>query len=161
MLASAHHMLKIDRSEWILLDVKTRQDKTRQDKTWQDKTRQDKTRQDKTRQDKTRQDKTRQDKTRQDNKFILGFKENMQNAWSTPGHFVHNHGNSATEGSPKLALCPTLTKWISSEQYHRQHCALQAFDICTTSMTNIRPGRDSNPETQSFEPQPVQMSYRG
>ena len=64
-------MLKIDRSEWILLDVKTRQDKTRQDKTRQDKTIQYKTRQDTTRQDKTRQDKTRQDKTRQDKTISL------------------------------------------------------------------------------------------
>ena len=63
---------------------KTRQDKTRQDKTRQDKTRQEKKRQDKTRQDKTRQDKKRQDKTRQDKKFILGLKETMQNARSTP-----------------------------------------------------------------------------
>ena len=53
-------MLKIDRSEWILLyvglEVKTRQDKTRQDKTRQDKTRQDKTRQENSRKYKKRQD---------------------------------------------------------------------------------------------------------
>ena len=33
-----------------------------------------------------------------------------------------------------------------------EHC------ICTTSMTNIRPGRDSSPAL-SFEPQPDQMSH--
>ena len=125
------------------------------------KTRQDKTRQDKTRQDKTKIDKTKIDKTRQDNKFILGFKKNMQNANSTHVRFLHNHGNGATKGSPKPALWPTLTERISCAQYHRQHCALQAFAMCTISMTNFRPGRDSSPETQSFEPQPDHMRYRG
>ena len=35
-----------------------------------------------------------------------------------------------------------------------EHC------ICTTPMTNIRPGRDSNPVLLSFKPQPNRMSHR-
>ena len=46
--------------------------------------------------------------------------------------FLHNHGNIATERSPKPGLCPTLIskdfKGFYSAQYHRQHCTLKAFE---------------------------------
>ena len=38
-----------------------------------------------------------------------------------------------------------------------EHC----MAIYTTSMTNIQPGRDSNPVPMSFVPQPDQISHRG
>ena len=45
--------------------------------------------------------------------------------------FLHNHGNIATEGSPKPGLCPTLIsndfKGLYSAQYHRQQCTLHSF----------------------------------
>ena len=85
--------------------------------------------------------------------------------------FLHNHGNIATEGSPKSGLCPTLIEWsrvLYSAQYHRKYCTLQArqfgalyFCIGTISITNIRPDRDSNSVPLSFEPQPDRMRHRG
>ena len=36
-----------------------------------------------------------------------------------------------------------------------EHC------ICTVTMTNIRPDRDSNPVLQGFKPQSIRMSHRG
>ena len=75
--------------------------------------------------------------------------------------------NIATEGSPKSRLCPTpieLRQWffivhctIYSTAHSRavnslKHC------ICTTSMINIRPGRDSNPVPLSFDPKPDSTS---
>ena len=46
--------------------------------------------------------------------------------------FLHNHGNIATEGSPKTRLCPTVIsndfKGFYSAQYHWQHCKLHAFE---------------------------------
>ena len=82
--------------------------------------------------------------------------------------FLHNHGNIATEGSPKPGLCPTLIsndfKFFYSAQYHRQHRTLHAFEqlgalcmLCT--MTNIRPVYavyavydDKYPSRPRFEP---------
>ena len=83
--------------------------------------------------------------------------------------FLHNHGNIATEGSPKSGLYSTLIEWlqgfftvhstIDNTVHSRplnglEHC------ICTTLMTHIRPGRDSNP-VPSFEPQLNRMIHRG
>ena len=47
--------------------------------------------------------------------------------------FLHNHGNTATERNPTLALCPTLISndfivVLYSAQYHRQHYVLHAFE---------------------------------
>ena len=46
--------------------------------------------------------------------------------------FLHNHGNIATERSPKPGLCPTLIlnapRVLYNAQYHRQHCTLHAFE---------------------------------
>ena len=42
---------------------------------------------------------------------------------------LHDHGNIATEESPKPGLCPTrMTSSDYSAQYHRQHCTLHAFE---------------------------------
>ena len=59
----------------------------------------------------------------------------------------------------------------SQSSHHTQEVLLAQFSLYVHKgglkpdsfhwMTNIRPGRDSNPETQSFEPQPDRMSYRG
>ena len=65
--------------------------------------------------------------------------------------FLLNHGNIATEESPKSELCPTLIKWlqgffavhsrptIDNNAYSRHLNKLEQC-ICTTSLTN----RDSN-----------------
>ena len=46
--------------------------------------------------------------------------------------FLHNHGNIATEESPKpglsLLLFRMTTRVLHSVQYHRQHCTLHAFE---------------------------------
>ena len=45
---------------------------------------------------------------------------------------MYNYGNIATEGSPKPGLCPTPIsidfKFLSSSQYHGQHCTLHTFE---------------------------------
>ena len=66
--------------------------------------------------------------------------------------FLHNHGNIATEGSPKPELCPTLIWMISrvlySAQYHRQHCKVHAFEqFGALYMYN----HDNNPSRPGFE----------
>ena len=47
--------------------------------------------------------------------------------------FLHNHGNIATEGSPKPGLYALLlflmtSRVLYSAQYHRQHFTLYAFE---------------------------------
>ena len=46
--------------------------------------------------------------------------------------FLHNHGNIATEGSPKprraLLLFRMTSRVLYSARYHTQHCTLQAFE---------------------------------
>ena len=83
--------------------------------------------------------------------------------------FLHNHGDIAIEGSPKLVLCPTLIEWLQGlfivhstidKIAHSRHFNSLEHCVCTTSMTNIRPGLDSNPVVLSFKPQPDQMSHR-
>ena len=71
--------------------------------------------------------------------------------------FLHNHGNIATEGSPKPGLCPTLilNNLKGSLQYHRQHCTpLNSLEhcICRTTMTNVRPDRGLNLVHPGYKP---------
>ena len=76
-----------------------------------------------------------------------------------------------------LLLFLMTSRVLYSAQYHRQHCTLQAFKqfgtlymhnhdictttICTTTMTNIRPNRDSNLVPSGYQPQSIRMSHRG
>ena len=76
--------------------------------------------------------------------------------------------NIATEGSQKPGLCPTFEWLLYSVQYHRQQCRpslmhLNSFEhwICTTTVTNIWPDRDSNLVPPRYRPQLIQMSHRG
>ena len=58
--------------------------------------------------------------------------------------FLHNHGNIATEGSPKSS------RVLYSAQYHRQHCTLHAFEqFGALSMHNHD---DKYPSRPGFEP---------
>ena len=85
--------------------------------------------------------------------------------------FLHNHGNIATEGSPKPGQCPTL---ISNDfkrffivhstigsTVHTRHLSSLEHCICTTTMTNIRPDRDSNLVPRGYKPQSIRMSHWG
>ena len=69
-------------------------------------------------------------------------------------YLISDHGNIATEGSPKSGLGPTLIEWLQGffivrstidDTAHSRPLISLEHCICTTSMTNIRPGRDSNP----------------
>ena len=66
-----------------------------------------------------------------------------------------------------LLLFRMTSRVLYSAQYHRHHCTLQAFEqfgalyICTTTMTNIRPHRDSNLVPPGYKPQSIRMSHRG
>ena len=80
--------------------------------------------------------------------------------------FMYNHGNIATEGNQKSGHCPTLFEWLqgffiiySTIDSTTQYIPLNSLEhcTCTTSMTNNRPGRDSNQVPLSFEPQPGGM----
>ena len=76
--------------------------------------------------------------------------------------FLHNHGNIATEGSPKPGLCPTLisndSMVLYSAQYHRQHCTLHAFkQFGALYMHN----HDDNLVPPGYKPQSIRMSHRG
>ena len=67
--------------------------------------------------------------------------------------FLYNHGNIATEGSPRSWLCPTLIEWlqgffivdstIDSTAQSRPLNSLE-YCICITPKTNIPPSRESN-----------------
>ena len=84
--------------------------------------------------------------------------------------FLHNHGNIATEGSPKPGLYPTL---ISNDfndfivhstigsTVHSMSLNSLKHCICTITMTNIRPDRDSNLVPPGYKPQSIRMSHRG
>ena len=68
----------------------------------------------------------------------------------------------------KSGLCPAVIEWffIVHTQYHRHHCTLHSFEqfgtlYMHTSMTNIRPGQDSNSVHLSFKPRPGQMNHFG
>ena len=84
--------------------------------------------------------------------------------------FLHNHGNIATEGSPKSELFSTLIEWL--QRFFIVHSTidntahsrpLNSLEHCirTTSMAHITLGRDSKPVPLSFEPQLDRMSHRG
>ena len=85
--------------------------------------------------------------------------------------FLHNHGNIATEGSPKPGLCPTLISNdfkfsfivhsnIGSTVHYMPSNSLEHY-ICTATMTNIRPDRDLNLVPPGYKPQSMRMSHRG
>ena len=68
--------------------------------------------------------------------------------------------------------CPTLIEWLqgffkvhstinTTSHSHSRPLSSLEHCICTTLMSNIRPGRDSNPVHLSFKPQPDRMSHRG
>ena len=81
---------------------------------------------------------------------------------------LHNHGNTATERNPTLALCPNLISndfivVLYSAQYHRQHYVLHAFEqFGALYMHNhddkypARPGFE--PGTLGYKPQSIRMS---
>ena len=63
-----------------------------------------------------------------------------------------------------LLLSNDFKELIYSVQYHKHHSRLlNSLEHCiwTTPMTNIRPGRDSNPVPLSFAPQSDWVSHRG
>ena len=65
--------------------------------------------------------------------------------------FLHNHGNIATERSPKPGLCPTLiSNDFKGAQYHRQHCTLQAFE--QFGALYMHSHDDKYPAQPGFEP---------
>ena len=70
---------------------------------------------------------------------------------NTPLHcFLHNHGNIATEGSPKSELLANDAKDLYIAHYHRQHCTLQAFEqFGALYMYNLD---DKHPTRPEFEP---------
>ena len=80
-------------------------------------------------------------------------------------------GNIATQGIPKPGLCPTLINndfmvffIVHSTIDSTIHfMSLKSFEhcICTATMTNIRPNRDSNLVPPCCKPQSIWMSYRG
>ena len=82
--------------------------------------------------------------------------------------FLHNHGDIATEVSPKPRLCPTL---ISNDFFivhstigstvHSMPLNSLEHCISTTTMTNIRPDQDSNLVPPAYKPQSIRMSHRG
>ena len=84
--------------------------------------------------------------------------------------FLHNHGNIATEGSPKPGLCPTLIfKWFQGFFIMNSSigCTVHAMPlnslehcICTTTMTNILHDRDSNMVPPGYKPQLIRMSHK-
>ena len=78
--------------------------------------------------------------------------------------FLHNHANSATEARAPdyISICPTLTtQWLFlvHNYYHIDNTAdprpLNSLEHCIggTSITKIRPERDSNQVPLSFKPQ--------
>ena len=66
-----------------------------------------------------------------------------------------------------LLLFRMISRVLHSAQYHRQHCTLQAFEqfgalyICTATIKNIRPDRDSNLVPPDYKPQSIRMSHWG
>ena len=69
--------------------------------------------------------------------------------------FLHNHGNIATEGSPKVRLCPTLISndfkgSLYSVLYHRQHCTIHAFE--QVGALYLHNHDDKYPTRPGFEP---------
>ena len=81
---------------------------------------------------------------------------------------LQDHGNIATEGSPKPGLCPTLVSIdfkVYSEQYYRHHCTVQVFEqfgalYMQNHDDNIRPDRDLNQVPPVYESQPDRMLSR-
>ena len=72
---------------------------------------------------------------------------------------LHHHGNIASERSPKSGLRPTLIEWLqwfflvhSTIDSTAHSFPLHSLEQCisTTPMTNIPPGRDTNPVPLSF-----------
>ena len=65
---------------------------------------------------------------------------------------LYNHGKLVTDGNPKPGLCPTLIKWLQGffivhstiDSITHSHVFEQRGALYIP-MTNIRPGRDSNP----------------
>ena len=83
-------------------------------------------------------------------------------------HFVLNHDDFATEGSPKSGQRPTLIEWLqmffivhSTKDSTTHSRPLNNVDhcICWTSVKIMRPDWDSNPVPLSFEPQSDRMSH--
>ena len=68
--------------------------------------------------------------------------------------FLHNHGNIATEQGPRSELNSYYSYRMTprvrySAQYHRQHCALQAFEQSgSLYMHNLE---DTHPTQSGFE----------
>ena len=66
-----------------------------------------------------------------------------------------------------LLLFQMTSRVLYSAQYHRQNSVhsmlLNSLEhcICTTTMTNILPDRDSSLRPPGYEPQPIRMSHRG
>ena len=63
-----------------------------------------------------------------------------------------------------LLLFQMTSRVLYSAQYHRQHSMpLLSLEhcICTTTMTNIRPDRDSNLSYLGYKPQSIRISHRG
>ena len=67
--------------------------------------------------------------------------------------YLQNHGNIATEGSPKSGLFPTLIEWHQGffmvhstidRAVHSRHLNSLEHGICTTSMPNISKMRHHN-----------------
>ena len=66
--------------------------------------------------------------------------------------FLNNHGNFATERIVHSTIGSTVH---SMPLNSLERC------ICTTTMTNIRPDRDSNLVPPGYKPQSIRMSHRG
>ena len=82
--------------------------------------------------------------------------------------FLHNHGNIATERSRDYALLlfRMTSRAFSSAQYtigstvHSRLLNSLEHWICTTTMTKIRPDRDSNLVPPGYKPQSIRMRHR-
>ena len=69
--------------------------------------------------------------------------------------FLHNHGNIATERSPRqkdyaLLLFQLTPMVLYSAQYHRQHCTLHAFE--QFGALYMHNHDDKYPSRSGFEP---------
>ena len=67
-------------------------------------------------------------------------------------HFLHSHGNIATEGiiGPGLFLFRMTSRVLQSAQYHRQHCTLHAFE--QFGALYMHNHDDKYPSRPGFEP---------
>ena len=84
--------------------------------------------------------------------------------------FLHNHGDikEARSRNYALLLFWMTTRVLYSAQYHSSTVHSIHFNsldqfICTTTMTNVRPDRDSNlvPSGYNNKPQSIQMCAQG